>query len=134
MLQFIPTLAIVVAAYNILAFVSSATLGSTLFSLTLASGDSMPFTVDTLLLSLAAILLFVEILKATRTGSSSIIDHVLSMVLFIICLLEFILVKHMGTGTFFLIMLICLLDVIAGFTITITAARRDFTMGPGGGM
>ena len=134
MLRNIPTLAIVVAAYNILAFVYVEGLTKILFSLTLPSGDSMPLQTGALLLAVAAILLFIEIVKATRTGSASIIDHILSMLLFVICLVEFLLVKGLGTPVFFLIMLICLLDVIAGFTVTITAARRDFTMGGGGGV
>ncbi len=134
MLRNIPTLAFVVIAYNILAFVYPEGLTAILFSLSLPSGDLMPFTTGALLLAVTTILLFIEILKATRTGSSSIIDHVLSMLLFVACLVEFLLVKGLGGPVFFLIMLTTLLDVIAGFTITITAARRDFNMGGGEGV
>jgi hypothetical protein len=57
------------------------------------------------------------------------VDHALSMALFIICLLEFIIIARFGNSTFFIITLICLLDVVAGFTVTISTARRDFGIG-----
>lgn len=128
-MRFIPTLAIVVAIYNILVFVYPEALVKVLFNLNMPSGDVTAFSVQILLLSLGAFLLFVEILKATRTSNASILDHGLSLVLFVICLLEFLLVPGMGSATFLLITLFTLLDVVAGFTITLSSARRDFTMG-----
>ena len=81
------------------------------------------------LIGLGLILLYLEVLKATRTSTVSVVDHVLSMALFVIVLLEFILVPALGTGAFALLVLLTLLDVIAGFTITISTARRDIGLG-----
>jgi len=48
------------------------------------------------------------------------------MAVFVAALLEFLLLKGFGTLTFFLITLMTFIDVIAGFTVTIQGARRDF--------
>jgi hypothetical protein len=56
----------------------------------------------------------------------AIINHALSMALFIICLVELLLASAFATSTFFLITLMVLLDVLAGFIVTIVSARRDF--------
>ena len=71
------------------------------------------------------ILLFVEIFKATRTGTASIVDHLLSVGLFVVCLVELILFEAFGTATFLVLTMMTLIDVVAGFTVTITSARRD---------
>ena len=52
-------------------------------------------------------------------------DHILSMVLFIVMLVEFLLVARAGTSTFFILMVISLVDVLAGFIITARTAQRD---------
>lgn len=124
-----PLLILVVIAYNILVFLTGVSLDGEIFSITMVSGAVWVFRVSDVLLLFALILLFFEILKATRTGAGAVVDHLLSTGVFIIALIEFILVANAATTTFFLITVICLLDVIAGFSVSITSARRDFTMG-----
>jgi predicted membrane protein len=93
------------------------------------SGATWTITPEDALITLAILLLFVEIFKATRGSSSrSIVDHMLSMFLFIIMLVEFLLVAQAATSTFFLLMMITFVDVIGGFTITARAARRDIAV------
>lgn len=128
-LKSLPTLLFVVGAYNILAFLGGDILAANVLKLNLVSGAAWELSVTELLLSLAVILLYIEIFKSTRTSTASIIEHMLSMGLFIVCLLEFVVLKPFGNSTFFIIILICLLDVVAGFTITISTARRDFGLG-----
>ncbi len=70
--------------------------------------------------------LFVEIVKATRTSSPTIVDHALSLAVFIAHLVEFLTVAAAATSVFFVLSAIALIDVIGGFTITIRGARRDF--------
>lgn len=77
------------------------------------------------LLTLSLILLFIELLKSTSTGATAIFNHALSMVVFIVCLIEFLLHPAFATSTFFLIMVMSLLDVLAGVIVTIVSARRD---------
>lgn len=78
-----------------------------------------------LLILLSLLLLFVELLKSTSTGTAAIFNHALSMLVFIICLVEFLLHPAFATSAFFIIMIMALLDVLAGVVVTIIAARRD---------
>lgn len=80
---------------------------------------------DVLILG-ALVCLFVEIVKATRTSSPTIVDHALSLAVFVIHLVEFLTVAAAATSVFFILTAIALIDVIGGFTITIRGARRDF--------
>ncbi len=100
-----------------------------LFDLSMISGAEWTLTLGDLVIIITLILLFVELIKATRTGGSSIVDHALSTLLFVICLVEFLMVKEAATSVFFFIMIVTLIDVVAGFSITIRAARRDFGFG-----
>ena len=67
-------------------------------------------------------------LKSTRMSTRTIIDHMLSTVLFIAMLVEFLLVKQAASSTFFLLLVISFVDVIGGFTITIRTAQRDISV------
>jgi len=77
-------------------------------------------------------LLFIEVVKATRTTSREIINHGLSMLTFVVALIEFITLRGFGTTPFFFIMVMCLFDVIAGYTISIVAAEHDLGLGRAG--
>ena len=68
-------------------------------------------------------------IKSTYTSTSSLVDHGLSMIVFIACIVEFLLAPLAATSTFFLIMVATAIDVIAGFTIGIRVARRDLSIG-----
>jgi len=118
-----------VIAYNILGFLAADLLKENLWTFNLLSGAQWVFSVSDLLLSISVICLYIEIFKSTRTSTISIVDHGLSLLVFIICLVEFIVIPQTGSSTFFIIMLMSLFDVIAGFTITISTARRDFGVG-----
>jgi hypothetical protein len=75
--------------------------------------------------------LFAELVKATYTSSISLVDHGLSMVVFVGALVEFLVVGAAATSVFFLILTSSMIDVVAGFTIGIRVARRDLTIGAG---
>ena len=47
------------------------------------------------------------------------------MLLFIGCLVEFLLFRAFATTAFFLVTTMVLLDVLAGFVMTIVTARRE---------
>jgi hypothetical protein len=54
----------------------------------------------------------------------SIMDHILAMALFVAMLVEFLLVRQAGTSTFFLLMVIAVVDVLAGFIVSIRGSQR----------
>jgi hypothetical protein len=124
----LPLLALVVIAYNIIVFLTGFTMETGVFSVPLVSGTAWQVTIGDVLLVFGLIMLFLELINATRTGAATIINHALSMLVLLVALVQFIVLPQFGTSVFFLIVLLNILDVIAGFTVTITAARRDFTV------
>ena len=138
MLIAIPLLLVPVILYNIVVlFGASGSVGVTdadailrdpLFSIPMASGAQWNVGAGDLILLLALVLLFFELIKSTSSQKVAIINHALSMVLFIGVLVEFLLIRGFATSTFFLIVMMILLDVLAGFIVTIISARKDFEM------
>jgi hypothetical protein len=121
-----PLLVIPFAIYNMIAFLLPGIAWTDkVATIHLMSGQDWLLTPEDILLALAVVLLGVEVVKATRMGIRGIMDHVLSMLLFIVMLVEFLLVMRAGTSTFFILMVICLVDVMAGFIITARTAQRD---------
>jgi hypothetical protein len=55
----------------------------------------------------------------------SVVNHGLSLLVFLVCVIEFLLVRGCGTPEFLFITLMTLIDVVAGYTISIGTARRD---------
>lgn len=99
-------------------------LHGTLVSIPLPSGEWTISTGD-ILLMVGLIALFVEMIKSAGSGTSTLLNHGLSVATFLVCLLLFLLVGVFGTSVFFLLTLMTLIDVVAGFSITAIAARRD---------
>ena len=99
-----------------------------LFHITLISKAMWVLVTGDIFVIIGLICLTIQVFKATRTSSAEILDHIVSTLIFILYLIEFIIVRSAGTSTFFILMLMSLLALIAGFTITISTARRDITM------
>ena len=136
MLRAFPLIFIAVIAYNILVF-GGATTGHDMagllgqnFPLTVMSGDVWKITLGDGLVALALVMLFIETVKAARTSQREMLNHALSLVTFIVALVEFITLKGFGTSVFFLIAAMCLFDVVAGYSIAVVAAKRDFAVAP----
>lgn len=134
MLAAFPLLALPVALYNILMLTISGgfngagageRLTRPLTSIPMTSHGVWPISLGDLLLTGSLLILFAELLKSSGSRKIAILNHSLSMVLFIVCLIEFLLFPAFATSTFFLISLMVLLDVLAGFIVTIIAARRE---------
>ncbi|MEM1105931.1 MAG: hypothetical protein AAGH87_06035 [Pseudomonadota bacterium] len=106
-------------------------LNAGLLTLDMISGVEWRLTNGDMLILLALAFLFLEILKSTSTGTSTIMNHAISMVLFIVCLILFLLSQNFATSTFFILTTMTLLDVLAGVVVTIVSARRDFAVGEG---
>ena len=127
-----PLLALPLVAYNVMAlfgFSDGAAWAAPLFSVGMVSGGVWAVSAGDVFIVVSLVLLFGEILKATRFGSASVIDHMLSTAVFVICLVEFLLVSFAATSVFFILMVMALIDVIAGFSVSIRAAARDVQFG-----
>jgi hypothetical protein len=134
-----PMILIAVVLYNLVAFGGGMAAGGDVqsvldknFTIAMFSGDHWKVTMGDLILVAALALLFVEVIKAARSSSREILNHAFSMVTFVVALVEFIVLKGFSTSTFFLITAMCLFDVVAGYTISIVAARRDLGVMPAG--
>jgi hypothetical protein len=132
MMKWFPLLLIAVVLYNLLAFTAPWLTGTSMdavlsrsLDLRMFSGDVWHFTTGDLIVLVTLVLLFVEVLKSTGTGAVNVLNHGLSMGTFVLALIEFMLVPGFSTSTFFLIMAMTLFDVVAGFTVSIVAAKRD---------
>jgi len=99
-----------------------------LFSVSMMSGGIWTMTIGDLLVLLALLLLFVEMMKSTRSSNASIVDHLLSTFVFVAFLVEFLLVRGAAHPIFFTLMVIALIDVLAGFSVSIRSAGRDVNL------
>lgn len=55
-------------------------------------------------------------------------EHILSFLVFLAFLLEFIFVPFVSDSTFLILGSMAGLDLVTGFTISISAARRDLSV------
>jgi hypothetical protein len=98
-------------------------------SVNMMSGATWTMSIGDLFIVISLVILFFEIFKATRRSSVALLDHLFSMALFVVFLVEFLLVQGAATQIFFILMLVSLVDVIAGFTVSIKSASRDVAIG-----
>jgi len=124
-----PLLLIPFAIYNIIAFLMpGVSWTGTLTSVHMVSGGEWTMSAGDMLVTLAILLLTGEVLKSTRIGIRTVLDHALSLIVFLAMLVEFLLVKQAASGTFFLLVVISFVDVLGGFAVTLRSAQRDLTV------
>jgi hypothetical protein len=123
-----PMLALVVGAYLLMGSGGGLMVDGDAYFTTLSSGAEFGLRNGDLFTLAGLIALFFEILKAARLGAGTIIDHMLSTATFVAALVSFLLVGYCGTSTFFLLMVMTLIDVVAGFSVSIFSARRDYSV------
>ena len=139
MLRMFPLLLIPIVIYNLFALGGGAIAHHDVYellarttSVTMFSGEAWMVSFGDFMILMSLALLFAEVIKATHTTSKELINHGLSMLVFVIALVEFITVKGFATSVFFFIMMMTLFDVVAGYTISIVAAEHDLGMGKAG--
>lgn len=141
MFRILPLLLIVIVVYNLIVF-GAPLLGQPdiqdilslnhAIDVTMFSGDVWKVSLGDFLIVLGLVLLFAEIVKSTRTNVRQLINHGLSMLVFVIALFEFIALKGFSTSTYFFLTLMTLFDVVAGYTISVVAAEHDLGLGRAG--
>ncbi|MEN0653194.1 MULTISPECIES: hypothetical protein [Hyphobacterium] len=134
MFNIFPKMIVPIIIYAIVAFIAgTGSMDHVLFTIPMMSTpDGWGLRTGDLLLVLGLIFLFIEFMESAGTGATTIINHALSMVIFVIALALFLLVGRFATSTFFILMMMTLIDVMAGFVVTIVASRRDLAVGDGG--
>ena len=124
----VPLLIFSFAIYNIVAFLMHGFSWSMeVVQFRLASGGMIVINPSDLIVGGSILILLIEMVKAARLSRRSVVDHILSMVLFVLMLIEFLLVPEAGTATFLLLLVISFVDVTGGFAVSIRAAQRDIS-------
>jgi hypothetical protein len=125
-----PFLIVVILIYNLIVFLSATALNDPVLSVPMISRAVMTVTVGDLIILLGLVVLFIEVLKSARSTTATILDHMMSTAVFIVALVEFLIVREAGTAVFLILTTICLIDVVAGYTVSIRTARRDIAFEP----
>ena len=128
----IPLNVVLLFLYNVLVFTSSPDNylpDETVLAFTIpSSGAKLTITWNILFVLAGICILYIEILKATRGTTQALLDHTLSLCVFVVFLIEILTMRQMGSATFLILTLLALVDVIAGFTVSLSTARRDITI------
>lgn len=135
-LRAIPLIIIPFVLYNVIVLLGGtgtpeAILNTPIFAIPMLHQARWVFTWGDFIILTLLLVLFIEILMSTYTSTASMLNHGLSMLVFVAALVEFLLVKQAASSVFFFIMLVAIIDVIAGYTIGIRVARRDLSIGGG---
>jgi hypothetical protein len=101
----------------------NAWLSGTAFQLTMFSGAVWSMTQSDVILGAAMGLLFIEILKSVGSPMLSLVNHGIAVMTLLVYVVLFISFPAFTTSTFFLLALMQLIDVLAGYTITIVSTR-----------
>lgn len=134
--QMVPLLVISLVVYAVLTLAGITANGviwhaAEIIKLPLSSGDEWVIRGGDIFIVASMGLLFVELIRATKTDTNSLTNHALSFILFFANLLVFIFVAGFGTSVFFLYMAMTFLDPMAGMVVTTVTARRDFSVADG---
>ena len=127
MLAAIPLLVFPVAAYVALALTlgggffsihAGARLSRPLFELATTRGGVWPVSAADLLLAAALVVAFLDLIRGMGDRRAAMVNHALSIALFVGCLAAMLVAPAFANSTFFLITLMVLLDLAAGFIAT----------------
>jgi hypothetical protein len=121
-----PLLLIPLAIYNMIAFLTPG-VGWTgpVYSVPvpLRSGLGWSPTASDALIVFALLMLMFEFIKTTRAGKS-FVEHFLALLLAGGATAEFVKVPEAANSTFFMLVVICFVDLFAGFAASLRRARR----------
>jgi hypothetical protein len=131
MFRVFPLLLISVIIYNVLAL-GQGLAGHAQMQAFLAShvtfhmfsGDDWDFSIGDGVILFSLVMLFFEMLKATRSTRRELVNHGFSALTFVIALVEFITLRGFSTSPFFFVMMMAAVDVVAGYTISIVTAEH----------
>jgi quinol-cytochrome oxidoreductase complex cytochrome b subunit len=131
MIYALPLTILPLIVYNVVGYSLSGAdpWSNVLLGITMLSGQVWSLKLGDLLITFAIIILFFEVMKAARSSTNTISNHVLSTIVLIIYVVEFIVAGVAAHSVFFILTVIALFDVIAGFSITIKTATRDIALG-----
>lgn len=131
LIQFIPLFGVLLIIYWLAVKINyfPQHLNNVLFSVQLPSQVTWKPTWGDVMVLLGVVTLYIELFKSTRTSEVTIFDHLFSTFVLIFYLTAWLIYPWGGNSVFLILTAMSFLDVIAGFTITISSARRDLSIG-----
>ena len=128
----VPLLILPVAAYALLAATlggglmatqAQAHLATPLFVLATRGGGRWPVSAADLLLAVGLVVAFIDLLRGAADRRVAIANHALTIALFVGCLAAMLIAPAFASSCFFLLTLMVLLDLVAGFIVAVDAPR-----------
>lgn len=131
LIQFIPLFGVLLIAYwlGVKFNYFPQHLNDVLFRMQLPSDVIWKPTWGDFIVLSGVLTLYIELFKSTRTSEVTIFDHLFSTFVLIFYLTAWLIYPWGGNSVFLILTAMAFLDVIAGFTITISSARRDLSIG-----
>lgn len=126
-----PLMTIPIGLYAIIAILAGSSRGVDIFAtelekasfyLGLPSGASWGISGGTLMILLGLIILFYELIRGVANSRYAIVHHTLSVLLALGAMGAFLLFDSFGTSTFFILVIMCLLDMVGGVIVNIAEA------------
>jgi len=96
---------------------------------TLPSGELIALNFSEIFIAIALIVLFIELTKASTASTSAMTEQTFSTIAFVGFLVQFLVDPYAATPTFFILLMISLIDVLAGAILLVKIARRDLLVG-----
>src|SRR5262249_25147391 len=114
----VPLLIFPFAIYNIFVFLMPGFAWNTeIWHFRVMSGGEGGITAGDAMIAGSVLILLIEVLHTSPMSRRTIIDHLLSMILFVGMAVEFLMVKEVASTTFFLLLVISFVDVAGGFAV-----------------
>lgn len=98
------------------------------FQVGMRVGDAWQVSRGDLFILAALLGLFSEIIKATRVGRESLLNHGASFAVFAVSMMLFLTRPGYGNSLFFTFIVTAFFDVFMGFMITAASSRREVAL------
>ncbi|MCC6735801.1 MAG: hypothetical protein IT534_06695 [Bauldia sp.] len=128
MLRNIPYTLVPLVIFNlVILFADTMVWDNVIFTLPLFSGVDWPLRVGDLMVIVGLLALMGEVFRATNVAKNAVTNHLLSIIVLIVYVIEFVVVGDAANSTFFILTMITLIDVLTGVVVTLRLATRDVT-------
>ena len=130
--RYIPLMGVVFLIYNLVAWSHPDPVNAfwprILLLLSLPSGASLGISYSMAFISLAMLMLFLELVKSTTASNVVMIEQLFSTLVFIAFLIQFLISPRVAEPTFFALLVISLVEMLAGYIILLKVSRKDISI------
>jgi len=126
MLVGFPLLIIPFAFFNMAVFLLNMAFTETVFNIPLQPDRQMPVDLGDLIVAIGILLLWIELVKAVRPGGKSMIEHVISFILFAGMVAELVFVPEAESPTLLLLAVLGFVDFMAGISARLAQSKMVY--------